>query len=44
MKKDFIKLLIAEYQQKVVKTVFQQRIYTMGSSLAQLSQRIPEVR
>jgi predicted AAA+ superfamily ATPase len=35
MKQNFIKLLIAEYQQKVVEIVFQQRIYTVGSSLTQ---------
>jgi len=33
MEKDLIKLLIAEYQQKVVETAFQQRIYTIESSL-----------
>lgn len=33
MEKDLIKLLIAEYQQKVVETVFQQRIYTIENSL-----------
>jgi predicted AAA+ superfamily ATPase len=35
MKQNFIKLLIAEYQQKVVEIVFPQRIYTVGSSLTQ---------
>ncbi len=33
MNKDLIKVLIAEYQQKVVEIVFQQRIYTIESSL-----------
>jgi predicted AAA+ superfamily ATPase len=33
MEKDLIKLLIAEYQQKVVEIAFQQRIYTIETSL-----------